>query len=411
MAKNYQILIAEKNSDIAKNNYTRGEAGFYPQITFNFNNTNSFTNQNDPSSFVQGLVQSDRFTPNIDLRWVLFDGLRVQANYQQLQRLSELSEGNEIVILQSTVVAVILAYNSILLNKENLKTNRNVLKLSIDRFHYFENKKALGAAVTFDLVQAKNAMLNDSTIVVSQRLQLRKSVRQLNRLMAIDLDNSWFFTDTLVANPAPFNLSILKESMLSSNANLKVQYVNQQLKEIGIRQQKAGQYPSIFINTGANYTYNHFSGTLPRGGESVKVTTNGTTTNYYGNLTLNFNLYNGGKVRRAIKNARIDLEIASLGTDELKLSLTQELDDQFDTWKAMLEILKLARENLESAKLNIEIATEKYRNGSITSFDFRNVQKTYSLVALTKEQAEFNVIAAQTELLRLSGNILRNTDN
>jgi outer membrane protein TolC len=403
LANNYNIIIAGKNVEIAQNNYNKGEAGFYPSITFNINNTNNLTDQNDPSSFVQGYFTSNRVTPNIDVKWVLFDGLRIRANYQQLQKLSELSEGNEIVILQSTVQGVILAYNSVLLQKEKLKTNRVVLKLSSDRFAYFQNRKELGTAVTFDLLQAKNAMLNDSTIVISQRLELQKAVRQLNRLMVVDPEETWQFSDSLHAIPAPYNYESLKSMMLASNANLRVQFVNQELKSVALKQSKSGQYPSLVINPGANYTYSHFEGTLPSGND---VKTDGTTTNFYANLALNFNLYNGGKTRRAIKNARISVEIAQLSTDDLELTLLQELGDQFNKWQAMIEILMIANENLVSAELNMEIATEKFRNGNINSFNFRDVQKTYAVVALTQLQAEFNVIAAQTDLLRLSGGIL-----
>lgn len=407
LVNNYNIVIAEKNVEIARNNFNRGEAGFYPSITFNLNNQNSLTDQNDPSSFLQGLYSSNRVTPNVDLKWVLFDGLSIRANYERLQRLSELSEGNQIVILQSTVQAVILAYNNVLLHKGRLRTNREVLKLSGDRFAYFQNRKKLGVAVTFDLVQAKNAMLNDSTIVISQRLEVKKAVRQLNRLMVVELENQWQFTDSLDATPAPYDFETLKSSMLASNANLRVQFVNQELKNVALRQSKSGQYPSLIFNPGVNYTYNHFDGTLPNGDKRI---TDGTSTNYYANFALNFNLYNGGKTRRAIKNARIDLEIAQISTQDLELTLLQELGDQFNNWQAMIEILLIANENLVSAELNISIATEKYRNGNMTSFEFRDVQRTYSIVALTKLQAEFNVIASQTDLLRLSGNILSSTE-
>jgi outer membrane protein TolC len=262
----------------------------------------------------------------------------------------------------------------------------------------------LGAAVTFDLVQAKNAMLNDSTIVLSQGLELNKSIRSLNRLMVVDLETQWNYSDSLIAIPAPFEYGVLKESMISSNANLRVQYINQELKSVALKQKKASLYPSIILNTGANYTYSHFDGTLPSGQD---VITNGSSTNYYANFSLNFNLYNGGKVRRAIRNARVDITIAQLSTNDLKLSLLEELANQFNTWQVMLEALVIARENLESAELNMRIATEKYKNGNITSFEFRDVQKTFLLVSLTKLQAEFNIIASQTDLYRLSGAIIR----
>lgn len=134
LSNNYNVIIAEKNVEIAQNNYNKGEAGFYPSITFNFNSVNSLTDQNDPSSFLQGLYSSNRLTPNVDLKWVLFDGLRIRANYEQLMQLAELSEGNQIVVLQSTVQAIMLAYYNVLLQKEQLKTNRDVLALSSDRY-------------------------------------------------------------------------------------------------------------------------------------------------------------------------------------------------------------------------------------------------------------------------------------
>ncbi len=404
LENNFQVLIAEKNVEIAANNFSRGQAGFYPSITFRLNNSNILTDNNDPSSFINGIYSANRVTPTIDMQWVLFDGLKIQANYEQLRSLSELSEGNEIVLLQSTIQGVIISYYTILLNKERLKNDRIVLQLSKDRYTYFENRKNLGAAVTFDLVQAKNAMLNDSTAVIAQRLELSKSIRQLNRLMVVDIESQWLFSDSLIAVPAPYEYNVLKESMMSSNANLRVQYVNQELKNIALKQNKAGLYPSLTFNPGASFTYSHFDGTLPSGDD---VITDGSTTNYYANLALSFNLYNGGKTRRTIKNARVDIEIAQLSTEDLKQSLEVELANQFNTWQTMLEALIIARENLESAQLNIQIAEEKYRNGNITSFEFRDVQKTFLIVSQTKLQAEFNVIASQTDLLRLSGNILR----
>ena len=124
LANNYNIIIAEKNVEIAQINYNKGEAGFYPSITFNLNSINTLTDQNDPSSFLQGLYSSNRLTPNVDLKWVLFDGLSIRANYEQLMKLAELSEGNQIVVLQNTVQAVMLAYYNVLLQKEQLKTNK-----------------------------------------------------------------------------------------------------------------------------------------------------------------------------------------------------------------------------------------------------------------------------------------------
>ncbi len=61
---------------------------------------------------------------------------------------------------------------------------------------------------------------------------------------------------------------------------------------------------------------------------------------------------------------------------------------------------------LESAKLNMELATEKYRNGTISSFNFRDVQLIFLNAASKKLNAIYDLLDTQTELLRLTGGIV-----
>jgi len=66
----------------------------------------------------------------------------------------------------------------------------------------------------------------------------------------------------------------------------------------------------------------------------------------------------------------------------------------------------VAEAGIESAELNLEISKEKYLNGSINSFNFRDVQLIYLNAAFSRLSAVYNLIDAHTELLRLTGGIL-----
>jgi outer membrane protein TolC len=127
---------------------------------------------------------------------------------------------------------------------------------------------------------------------------------------------------------------------------------------------------------------------------------------YYANFTLSFNLFNGGNVRRGIKNARISEQIGQLETDELEISLSNLMKTDFDLYEIRKQLYLVSIANLESASLNMEISTEKFRSGAINSFNFRDVQVIYLRAAASKYQAIFNLIDIQTELLRLSGGII-----
>ncbi|MEJ2595281.1 MAG: TolC family protein [bacterium] len=128
--------------------------------------------------------------------------------------------------------------------------------------------------------------------------------------------------------------------------------------------------------------------------------------NIYGNFSLSFNLYNGGNTRRAIEQARINEKIGTLEIAQLKQTLENLLVNQYELYGIRRQLLEVAEVNLASARLNLEIATEKYRNGTINSFNFRDVQLIFLNASANKLNAVYDLIDSETELLRLTGGIL-----
>ena len=73
---------------------------------------------------------------------------------------------------------------------------------------------------------------------------------------------------------------------------------------------------------------------------------------------------------------------------------------------ARVSILKLTNESLDAAELNLKIATEKYKGGSISFFEFRDIQLSYLNTAVTQLNAVYNGVNAHTGLSRLTGGII-----
>jgi len=91
---------------------------------------------------------------------------------------------------------------------------------------------------------------------------------------------------------------------------------------------------------------------------------------------------------------------------EIKLTLSNLLVTQYELYSIRKQLLDVADVNLESARLNLEIATEKYRNGTINSFNFRDVQLIFLNASSKKLNAIYDLLDSQTELLRLTGGIV-----
>jgi len=84
------------------------------------------------------------------------------------------------------------------------------------------------------------------------------------------------------------------------------------------------------------------------------------------------------------------------------MTLRQELDF-YDLRQKQLE---LAEENLAAASLNLELSKARYENGTINSFNYRDVQQIYLNAAVRYQDAKFSVIASFNAILRLTGGII-----
>ena len=133
----------------------------------------------------------------------------------------------------------------------------------------------------------------------------------------------------------------------------------------------------------------------------------GTTINYFGNFTLNFNLFDGGRARRAIQNAKVNEAIALLNQEELSLNVENDLRNNYEQFVAQQQIYLLAQRGVFFANKSLEIASEKFASGAINSFNFRDIQLAYLQAQSALLESQFNLISTKTNLVRLTGGLVQ----
>ncbi|MFC2107782.1 TolC family protein [Bacteroidota bacterium] len=400
LENNYQIRIFEGNLEMTQNNNAWGTAGLFPTLTLGAVNANRY---DDRSSVIlpgtRDKYGTNSISPYIDLRLNLFSGFRVHIAKSQLALVEELSGGNVALVMETTIQGIILAYYNTLLQTETQKVLMEVKKLSRDRFDYVNFRKELGSAVTYDVLQAKNAYYSDSTTYLQQELNVKNAFLNLRLLLGEETDVEYILTDEFTVNMRNFQLDSLSVKMNESNKTLMNQYVNLEILKKEIQLQKSYMYPSLNLNAG----FDHYNSRVKYDNMNPSYS-NGL--DFYGNLSLSFNLSNGGNARRAIRNAKIEQEIGEIETDELKVNLGNQLKNYYDLYNIRKQLLSVAEVNIESANLNLQISTEKFKSGSINSFNFRDVQVLYLNAAVSRLRAIYNLIDTHAELLRITGGII-----
>ncbi|MEZ4988281.1 MAG: TolC family protein [Saprospiraceae bacterium] len=139
----------------------------------------------------------------------------------QLSTQRELTNEQLRVQMQNTVQSVISAYYGALVQRDQLDVLEEVLTLSRDRIRYQETRLEFGQAGTFDLLQAQDAYLSDSTTWLVQLNNYENALRNLQLLMGSTTPENYVLTDNLSSIETAYSYPELEQRMLQNNPDLK----------------------------------------------------------------------------------------------------------------------------------------------------------------------------------------------
>ncbi len=395
LQNNYGIIIQQINTEISEEQNSWGSTGALPSITFVGAGSEALAfNDLDQS-------KTTRLNSSVDLNWTIFRGFSARISKEKLNELEQLSEGNLNIIVENTLISVMNTYYQALLNMEYIRIGNELTDLSGDRYTYEEEKAKLGASGTYKLLQAKNAFLEDQSNLLSAEATYRGSIRQLNYLMGVDLDQEYELTEAFESGQEQFKLNVLEDRMMNNNFTLQNQYLNLKMAELDVRQAKSGYYPTLSMGASGGY-----------GSSETLYDTNTSLNNSMSNwntdlsVSLTYTIYNGGVRKQGLQIARLQQGITEVQTREIEQEMKMTLRQELDFYQVRQEQLKLAKENVEAAMLNMNLSKERYENGTINSFNYRDVQQIYMNAAVQYQNAIFSVIGSFNAILRITGGII-----
>ncbi|WP_246202704.1 TolC family protein [Fulvivirga lutimaris] len=422
LEKNFDIRIERKTVEVAENNNAWGEAGRMPNVTLNTTYNNSMINNKSGDQFFNGTTfpgfelnnqVNSALTPALNVNWTIFNGNKVNIGKARLDDLQRESEGNAEIIISNTIQAIILGYYIAELEAERLDTYKQQLNLSSDKYEHIKVRSEIGSAVSSDILLEEGNYLNDSVSYINQQLAYRNAVRNLNFLLnEQDVDKDYVFTDNLINEVEEIDFADLTSRLESNNVDLKKLYLSQAILNHNIGIARADRMPRLSVDAGYSYSRSVQDLTNAESDNVNFVAPNETSiTNrgtYYANFTLAFTLFNGNKINRAIKNAVVQEDIGNIRIEKLRSSINRDLYDKYDEYNTRLMIYNINKRRVEAAEVNLSISDEKFKTGSINSFDFRTVQNNNLDAKIQLLQSLYNLIDSKVALMRLTGGLMDN---
>ncbi len=404
LENNFAIKISEKNIQIAENNDSWARAGRNPTLDLNGTFSNSYTDDNNPASFLQGSFYNGSLGGTLDAQWLVLNGGRVRILKNQFESLTDQERLSRDQQIHDLLRDIATQYYQVILQEERLEALQAIFKLSKDRFAYEQTKKEYGASNSYSLIQFRNNVVSDSTNLMNQEIQIEITKRNFYQLLdMVDLVE-YKFDEKLSTEPEEMDKEALKEVLTEENYTLKTLIILQGLSQLNTQLEEAARKPTLAITGSLGLAENGFKlfADNPNTGDPFEFLFSNRFNARVG-ANFNWNLYDGGVSKTNIKNAKIQEEINQLSYLEATAQLETQLDILLSNYNNQRELLKLSETQLELAEENLMMTEERLKAGQLTSLDYRNVQNQLLNANFNRVNAIYQLILTKIDIDYLVG--------
>ncbi len=399
---NYSLKIQRNREIISDNNATIGNAGFLPTIDaqgrYSGNTQDNTTKLRDTREIVEeNGIFNQTVDAGIDLNWTIFQGFNISTNYKKLKELQAQGELETRIALENLIADITAEYYNYIQQSIRLKNFRYAVNLSKERLRIVEQRYRIGNFSGLDYQQARVDFNSDSSAFMKQQEALQSSAIALNELLAKErLHRRMIVADTTIEVNKSLNFREILEAMEKNNASLLHAKRKSHIAELDYTITASQAYPYLRMNAGYGYTLNKYNkgANYHRGSLGADF-----------GLTLGINIFDGNNARRERRNSKLNIENVKLEQTDTEQAVKADFYNIWHAYSNNLEILELEQENLVTAKLNHEIAMERYMLGDLSGIEMREAQKSLLDAEERLLTAQYNTKLCEISLMQISGRI------
>lgn len=359
---NLTVQTAQLNRELAEANVSSAKWNFAPTMS-----ASAGENMN-----IQGGGTSFNTSAGVNANMTLFSGL---ANLRTLQQSKLSLKQSELKVKQSQnniAGQIIQAYMTILMNRERMSYQQEVLKTSEEQLNEGEVKYNVGKLLESDylLLQAnyESALGN----IENTRLTIENNRLELRNLLCLEPGQAVDVTE--IGDSERMQLLSMDEVIRAAEANLpdlEISRMNVDLAKYNVKIAKSAYSPTLGLNGGANYylggaQLDQTSGTMVNGG------------NFSGTVGLNLNIpILRGNTITQVKQSKINLRQAEIQRDQTTQELRKTIEAQYIATAQAGNQYLTSQKMKDAYQANYNVYKLKYENGAVTTVDMLTQQDRF----------------------------------
>lgn len=401
LRENIDIKIKLNKERQAKNLNNIGTSGLLPKININAAAgankgesslefaTDDFPSINDVES------ESSNINSGVEFQYNIFNGLASIYTFQTNKKLNELQSLETQIEIENVILKLSKEFYDVFYLQEQKDILQELISISSERFQKIKIQYEFGNVSKLDLLDAELDLYNDSTDFKRLIVQLTSSKNSLNQTLNREVN-----LDFLVEVDEIFFREIKIDDLLSKIKRNKLVLAQMYRLEIAKNNKKINNssfFPRVGVSAQYGYTHNE---------SNTSLISNQSNLGFTGNLNFTWPIFDGFSKRKALQNAKIEVETNKLRLESVQKEVIKELYNLYNRYQNNLELINIENKNVKTAKKYFDRASEQYFEGFIGRNEFRLAQLEFSMTKTKLNQTIFNTKILEINLFSLSGEIL-----
>lgn len=376
-ANNYNINSLKLSRETSNQNYLQSRATVLPNLnangnmTFNHTGTTFNTDSQINSSGDAGVSSS----------WTLYNGGYLQKDIEQ-KKIAIRSADLFLELEKNNVnLQITQAYLNILLDKENISYNTDLVNTSVAQLAQMQQKFDVGSAAKKDVVQLEAQLAKDKYNLATSLSTERLDKLSLKQLLLLPSDTAFEVQqpDTLFSLAVLPPLQEVQSAATDFLPDVKISELGLQSSKLDLSKARSGYLPVVALSAGL-------------GSSLGNVTNYSLNNNFYqqAGVSVSMPLFSRRVNKTNVEKAKIGIAQAELDVHNVRISVSQTVEKAYLNALNSQNQYQSAEEQMKYNKEALRISSEELKIGSANMVDYIQQRNLYVQGLQQFIQAKYN---------------------
>ena len=393
---NIDINTLKFNEQSSIQDLSAAKGSKIPNVSATANNifNNVKNNVSGNGDYVNQLSTSGTYTVNSSV--VLWNGNYINNNIRQKELLAQTANLSVAQSTNNITLLITQSYLAILLAKENLKYDIDLVATSTEKVKQGQKLYDAGSIPKTNLLQLQAQLSGDNYLQVQTENAIRQSILTLKQILQLPSETA-FDIITPVSLEIENGIIPLKNVQQTASENfpeIKIGQLGLDIATLNIEKAKAGFKPTLTANAalGSNYT-----DILNNSRDSNPSYFTQTSNNFYQRIgvTISIPIFSNRINKTNLEKANIGFKQANLSLQNNQLVLSQEVEQAYLNTANAKQAYAAAKEQLLAVTETYRIGNEQFKLGGINSFDLLQLRNQYVQAVQSFTQSKYTAILQQ----------------